>query len=161
MTEYADWQNLSMPSITGYLAPTLTVTNLARSVSWYREVLELTIRREYEPPDKRQRDACLVEPHTGLEICLVEYSGGAQDAFNEVIPGLGHLEFLVAERTIWTSGLSVSFLGNRPFWCQGASVYTERDAHIPRPGQHPARVLLEVTNPVTVPPSRCLGIGRG
>ena len=40
-TEYADWQNLSMPSITGYLAPTLTVANLARSVIWYREVLDL------------------------------------------------------------------------------------------------------------------------
>ncbi len=59
-TTHADWQNLSMPSITGYLAPTLTVTNLARSVTWYREVLDLTIRREYEPPDKRQRDACLL-----------------------------------------------------------------------------------------------------
>ena len=88
-----------MPSITGYLAPTLTVANLARSVIWYRKVLDLTIRREYEPPDKRQRDACLVEPCTGLEICLVEYSGGPQDAFNEFIPGLDHLEFLVAERT--------------------------------------------------------------
>ena len=88
-----------MPPITGYLAPTLTVTNLARSVIWYREVLDLTIRREYEPPDKRQRDACLVERDTGLEICLVEYSGGSQDAFNEFIPGLDHLEFLVAERT--------------------------------------------------------------
>ena len=88
-----------MPSITGYLAPTLTVTSLARSVSWYQEVLDLTIGREYEPPDKRQRDACLLEPRTGLEICLVEYSGGPQDAFNEFIPGLDHLEFLVAERT--------------------------------------------------------------
>jgi glyoxylase I family protein len=88
-----------MPSITGYLAPTLTVTNLASSVIWYREVLDLTIRREYEPPDKRQRDACLFERRTGLEICLVEYSGAPQDAFNEFIPGLDHLEFLVAERT--------------------------------------------------------------
>ena len=64
-----------MPPITGYLAPTLTVTNLARSVIWYREVLDLTIRREYEPPDKRQRDACLVERDTGLEICLVVLRG--------------------------------------------------------------------------------------
>jgi glyoxylase I family protein len=89
----------SVPSITGYLCPTLTVTNLERSVSWYRQLLDLTIRREYEPDDKRQRDACLREPRTGLEICLVEYSRGPRDPFNELAPGLDHLEFLVAERT--------------------------------------------------------------
>jgi glyoxylase I family protein len=85
-------------SITGYLSPTLTVTNLGRSVSWYRQLLDLTTRREYQPDDKRQRDACLLEPRSGLEICLVEYSGGPQEAFNEFAPGLDHLEFLVAER---------------------------------------------------------------
>lgn len=98
-TDRSDGQNQSVPSITGYLSPTLTVTNLKRSVSWYLQVLELTKRREYEPPDKRQRDACLVEPRTGLEICLVEYSRGPQEPFNEFTPGLDHLEFLVAERT--------------------------------------------------------------
>jgi glyoxylase I family protein len=97
-----------MPSITGYLAPTLTVTNLARSISWYQELLDLTIRREYEPPDKRQRDACLTESHSGLEICLVEYSRGPEGPFNELTPGLDHLEFLVAKRTDldeWTEHL--------------------------------------------------------
>lgn len=88
----------SVAFITGYLSPTLTVTSLERSVSWYRQLLDLTIRREYEPADKRQRDACLLEPRTGLEICLVQYSGGTQEPFNEFAPGLDHLEFLVAER---------------------------------------------------------------
>jgi glyoxylase I family protein len=90
---------ISVASITGYLSPTLTVTSLERSVRWYRQLLDLTIRREYEPDDKRQRDACLLEPRTGLEICLVEYSGGPQEPSNEFAPGLDHLEFLVAERT--------------------------------------------------------------
>ncbi len=88
----------SVAFITGYLSPTLTVTSLERSVSWYRQLLDLTIRREYEPADKGQRDACLLEPRTGLEICLVQYSGGTQEPFNEFAPGLDHLEFLVAER---------------------------------------------------------------
>jgi glyoxylase I family protein len=88
----------SVASITGCLVPTLTVTSLERSVSWYRQLLDLTIGREYEPPDKRQRDACLLEPSSGLEICLVQYSGGTQEPFNEFAPGLDHLEFLVAER---------------------------------------------------------------
>jgi glyoxylase I family protein len=98
----------SVASITGYLSPTLTVTSLERSVSWYKQLLDLTTRREYEPDDKRQRDACLLETRTGLEICLVEYSGGPQEPFNEFTPGLDHLEFLVAERTdldVWVERL--------------------------------------------------------
>ncbi len=87
-----------MPSITGFLSPTLTVTNLARSVPWYRELLNMEIRREYEPPDGSQRDACLVEPESGLEICLVEYRSAPGGSFNEFVVGLDHLEFLVADR---------------------------------------------------------------
>ena len=135
------------------------MTNLASSVIWYREVLDLTIRREYEPPDKRQRYACLLEPRTGLEICLVEYSGAPQDAFNEFIPGLDHLEFLVAERTDldeWASrspdSLGIAHSGvKEPAYTRNAMLY------LPRPGQHPARVLLEGADPVTAPPSRCWG----
>lgn len=88
-----------VPSITGDLSPTFTVTSLERSVHWYRQLLDLTTRREYEPDDKHQRDACLLEPRSGLEICLVEYSGGSREPFDELAPGLAHLEFLVAERT--------------------------------------------------------------
>ena len=95
---HAGWQNQSVPRMTGYLSPTLTVTNLERSLHWYRDIFDLTIRREYEPPDKSQRDACLLEPGTGLEICLVEYAAGPRQPFNEFAPGLDHLEFLVAER---------------------------------------------------------------
>ena len=62
------------------------------------QLLDLTILREYEPPDKRQRDACLIEPRTGLEICLVEYAGGPQEQFSEFASGLDHLEFIVAQR---------------------------------------------------------------
>lgn len=35
---------------------------------------------------------------TGLEIGLVEYSGGPRQPFNEFFPGVDHLEFLVADR---------------------------------------------------------------
>jgi catechol 2,3-dioxygenase-like lactoylglutathione lyase family enzyme len=87
-----------VPSITGTLCPTLTVTDLVRSVAWYRELFDMTIRRGYEPPDGSQRDACLVEPFTGLEVCLVEYSSGPREPFKEYSPGLDHLEFVVSER---------------------------------------------------------------
>jgi len=76
----------------------LTVTNLERSLAWYRDLFGMTVRRAYEPEDKSQRDACLIEPSTGLELCLVEYAGGARRPFSEFTPGLDHLEFLVADR---------------------------------------------------------------
>ena len=88
-----------MPRVTGYLVPTLTVTDLERSVEWYRDLFGFTIGRAYEPLDKSQRDTCLIEPSTGLEICLVEYTSGLRQLFNEFAPGLDHLEFLVAQRT--------------------------------------------------------------
>jgi catechol 2,3-dioxygenase-like lactoylglutathione lyase family enzyme len=88
-----------MPAITGYLVPTLTVTDLPRGVAWYRQLLDMSIRREYEPPDGRQGDACLVEPHSGLEIGLVEYRDRPGEPFDEFRTGLDHLEFLVAKRT--------------------------------------------------------------
>ena len=87
-----------MRAITGYLGPTLTVTDLPRSVSWYQQLFGMSIRREYEPPDGRQRDACLVEPRTGLEIGLVEYRAGHREPFDEFRVGLDHLEFFVADR---------------------------------------------------------------
>lgn len=58
----------------------------------------MSIRREYEPPDGRQRDACLVEPRTGLEIALVEYRHHPAGRFSEFRAGLDHLEFFVANR---------------------------------------------------------------
>jgi glyoxylase I family protein len=87
-----------VPAITGYLAATLTVTDLGRSIAWYQELLGASIRRQYEPPDGHQRDACLVEPRTGLEICLVEYRDGPREPFSEFRTGLDHLEFLVPNR---------------------------------------------------------------
>jgi glyoxylase I family protein len=122
-----------VPSITGHLAPTLTVTDLTRSVSWYREVLDLTVRREYEPPDKSQRDACLAEPRTGLEICLVEYSEGPRGPFSEFNPGLDHLEFLVAERSDldeWVQrldSLGVVHSGVKEPWYTQNAMVTFRD----------------------------------
>ncbi|HMC52621.1 MAG TPA: VOC family protein [Acidimicrobiales bacterium] len=88
-----------MPSITGDLSPTLTVRDLARSATWYGQLLEMTTRRENAAPDGRLRDVCLVEPRTGVEICLVEYASGSGDLFSEFRTGLDHLEFLVANRT--------------------------------------------------------------
>ena len=59
----------------------------------------MTVRRQYAPDDGSQRDICLVEPTSGLEICLVEYASGGREPFDEFRPGLDHLEFLVADRS--------------------------------------------------------------
>jgi glyoxylase I family protein len=124
-----------VPRITGALSPTLTVTNLERSLSWYRDLLGMTVRRAYEPPDKSQRDACLVEPGTGLEICLVEYTNGARQPFNEFVPGLDHLEFLVADRTdldVWvqrldTLGIAHSGVKEPPYTANAILTFRDPD----------------------------------
>jgi len=75
------------------------VTDRDRSAIWYRQLLDMTVRRENVSPDGSVRDVCLVEPNTGLEICLVEYASGSREPFDEFRPGLDHLEFLVANRS--------------------------------------------------------------
>jgi len=88
-----------MPRITGYLSPTLTVTDRDRSADWYQALLDMDVRRENVGPDGSLRDICLVEPSTGLELCLVEYASALGEPFDEFRTGLDHLEFLVEKRT--------------------------------------------------------------
>lgn len=122
-----------MPSITGYVCPTLTVADRDRSADWYRELLGMQTRRENVAPDGRLRDVCLVEPNTGLEICLVEYASGSRDPFDEFRPGLDHLEFLVANRSDldeWAArldGLGIPNSGiKQPYYTRNAMI-TFRD----------------------------------
>jgi hypothetical protein len=51
----------------------------------------------YVHPDGHVQQVSLVEPRTGLELCLVSHAPDA-GAFDEFRAGLDHLEFLVADR---------------------------------------------------------------
>ena len=73
----------------------LTVTDLDRSIDWYRWVLgfELAVRRQIDDADK----AILGHPG-GLTISLISHGPrAAPDGFSEFRPGLDHLAFEVAD----------------------------------------------------------------
>ena len=131
-----DWQNLSMPSITGYLDPNAHRGQPGgESVIWYREV-----PGPNDPPWLRASD----KPWTATPVLYGSArswntpwwsaAGTIKDAFNEFIPGLDHLS--VPGRRAHRSGrvgpassiqLRIDRSGRR-----GASVlHRRRDAHLP------------------------------
>jgi catechol 2,3-dioxygenase-like lactoylglutathione lyase family enzyme len=81
------------------LSPVLTVRDLGRSTAWYAEVLRMEVRRQFVDESGRVGDACLLEPSSGLEICLVDHAANPGDGFSEFRTGLDHLEFVVAKRS--------------------------------------------------------------
>lgn len=88
-----------VPSITGRLLPILTVRDLTRSTAWYVQVFGMDVRRQFVDVQGRVGDACLVEPSSGAEICLIDHVANPGDAFSEFRTGLDHLEFLVPDRS--------------------------------------------------------------
>ena len=82
-------------AITGRLVITLTVTDLPRSSDWYRQLLDARQHR-YIDPDGRLSQVTLLEPSSGLELCLVSYPSHPAQTFSEFRAGLDHLEFVVA-----------------------------------------------------------------
>ncbi len=87
-----------MPAITGRLEITLSVPNPARSAAWYAELLGMRQRYDYTSDDGSMRYVCLVEPQSGLVVCLVGHSANPGEQFSEFRTGLDHLEFVVGGR---------------------------------------------------------------
>lgn len=87
-----------MPSITGSVAVTLTVSDPERSADWYTDLLDLREQRRYVKPDGRVGEVCLVDPASGLQLCFVDHAENPGTSFSEYRTGLDHLEFLVAGR---------------------------------------------------------------
>jgi glyoxylase I family protein len=95
-----------MPDIAGQVL-ILTVTDVDRSAAWYRELLAMSETGRYVEPEGHVAQVCLVEPGTGLELCLVAHRRSS-GAFDEFRAGLDHVEFLVARRDdldAWASRL--------------------------------------------------------
>lgn len=87
-----------MPSITGRVEVNLTVRDPDRSAAWYTDLLGMHTRYDFAAADGRMRYVCLVEPRSGLVLCLVSHATNPGEPFSEVRTGLDHLEFLVARR---------------------------------------------------------------
>lgn len=87
-----------MPSITGRVEVNLTVRDPVRSGAWYAELLGMQTRYEFDPADGRPVYVSLVEPSSGLVLCLVGHATNPGEPFSEARTGLDHLEFLVDRR---------------------------------------------------------------
>jgi glyoxylase I family protein len=85
-----------MPRITGQIV-ILTVSDADRSAAWYGALLGTDETGRYVRPDGQVEQVCLIERHSGMELCLVDHRTG-QGVFDEFQIGLDHLEFLVAHR---------------------------------------------------------------
>jgi glyoxylase I family protein len=86
-----------MPDIAGQVV-ILTVSDADRSAAWYSDVLGAEEASRYVEPDGHVALVCLAEPHSEVELCLVDH-GASPGTFSEFRAGLDHLEFLVAERS--------------------------------------------------------------
>jgi glyoxylase I family protein len=82
----------------GRLCPVLSVREAGSSARWYVEVLGFELQHEFVGPDGRVHDAYLVQPDSGIELCLVGHPANDGEPFSELRTGLDHLEFLVDER---------------------------------------------------------------
>jgi len=88
----------AVPEITGRVEVTLTVADAARSVAWYSNLLGMETRYDFTASDAPMRYVSLVEPTSGLLLCLVSHMSKDGQPFSELRFGLDHLEFLVARR---------------------------------------------------------------
>jgi glyoxylase I family protein len=74
------------------------VSDPERSAAWYSRLLGAQTRYDYTAADASMRYVCLVEPASGLLLCLVGHATTDGQSFSEFHVGLDHLEFLVARR---------------------------------------------------------------
>ena len=77
--------------ITGIHHIALTVTDLARSVEWYRDLLDLTELMGGDSDEVSFR--LLADPASGLAIGLRQYGAGSGDDFDEFRTGMDHIAF--------------------------------------------------------------------
>ncbi len=91
-------QTRFVPPLSGRVEVNLTVLNPARSAAWYAELLGMETRYESVSTDGRLTYVSLVDPRSGLVLCLVGHAANPGQGFSEFRTGLDHLEFLVERR---------------------------------------------------------------
>lgn len=77
----------------GYHHVSLSVTDLARSVAWYRQVLGLEVDAEIEGSGFRR--VRLRSPDGTVTLSLTRHDGGAGEPFDERRTGMDHVAFRV------------------------------------------------------------------
>jgi glyoxylase I family protein len=84
-----------MATITGVHHLALTVSDLERSVAWYRD--HLGMDEVFAASDDSVSFKVLLHPGSGWLMGLREYAKGGSDRFDEFRTGLDHFAFQVAD----------------------------------------------------------------
>ena len=82
-----------MPRIAGYSHLSFSVTDLARSTEWYREVLGFSLDSEVKGNGFRRNR--LRHPDARITLTLTEHEAGSGDPFDERRTGMDHVAFAV------------------------------------------------------------------
>lgn len=81
----------------------LSVTDLARSVAWYQQVLDLEITAQVEGPTFRRTR--MRAPAGGVTLTLTCHDERSGDAFDERRTGLDHVSIQVDDLERWKARL--------------------------------------------------------
>lgn len=76
----------------------LSVTDLARSATWYAEVLGLTKGWEMDDTEGRGRKVVLLQAGSPFRLVLSHHQANDGEPFSEFRTGFDHLAFTVADR---------------------------------------------------------------
>jgi catechol 2,3-dioxygenase-like lactoylglutathione lyase family enzyme len=87
-----------MPDIASIHHISLTVTDLDRSVEWYKEVLGLAELMKEDHPDGNGYAVVLGKPDFSMCVGLHTHSANASEPCHETRTGLDHVSFGVAQR---------------------------------------------------------------
>lgn len=82
-------------ALVGYDHLNLTVSDLAHSVAWYRDVFGFVAVRESERAEFAR--AVLLHHGSGTAIGLTRHHGAPPEAFSELRAGMDHVAFRLAE----------------------------------------------------------------
>ena len=83
-----------MPSMSAFHHVSFSVTDLARSVAWYTQVLGFSVHADIEGPSYRRTRMC--HPDASITVTLTRHDGASTAPFDETRTGLDHLAFVVA-----------------------------------------------------------------
>ena len=102
------------PQITGIAHVELSVTDLDRSVDWYRRLLGAKDVWRGANEKGGYKACAILEPITHTVLAFTEHVAEKHVPFSPLVPGLDHLSFRVADRaaidawTAWMGELGVA-----------------------------------------------------
>lgn len=98
-----------MPTIAAIHHVSVTVTNIERSVAWYKELLDLEQLMEEKHPDGGGYGIVIGKPDWSMCIGIHTHDANEAERFSEARTGLDHVGFLVSSRAeldAWEARLS-------------------------------------------------------